>query len=79
VPAVNSAANKELLQANAESDNWHTSQDPPNPRLPGQVVLTPIVMTEARAYRESVIFKQYFLNDISNIGNFPNIYCQFGP
>jgi len=54
VPAVNSAANKELQQANAESDSWHTSQDPPNPRLPGQGVLTPIVMTEARAYRESI-------------------------
>jgi len=49
VPAVTSADNKELLQANAESDGWHTSQDPPNPPLPGQGVLTPIVMTEARA------------------------------
>jgi len=70
VPAVNSAANKELQQANAESNNWHTSQDPPNPRLPGQGVLTPIVMTEARVYRESLFFHLFAITNLFSLKKF---------
>jgi len=34
------------VQANVNSDSWHTRQDRPNLRLPGQAMLTPIVMTK---------------------------------
>jgi len=34
------------VQANANLDSWHTSQDPPNPCLPGQAMLTPKVLTK---------------------------------
>jgi len=56
VPAANPAANKELQRANAELYSWHTCQDPPNPRLPGQAVLTPIVMTRLECI-EKVLFQ----------------------
>jgi len=40
------AGQQRVIQENDESDRWHTSQYPPNPRLPGQAMLTPLVMTK---------------------------------
>jgi len=56
VPTVDSAANKELQQANAESNSWHTSQDPPNPRLQDQAVHTPIVMSKLERIEKVWVF-----------------------